>query len=1147
MAQSFAEEGFGLIFVFVMIRSIVLLGIVFVIATVSGYSQRQYASSSVLSSGNWLKIAVKEAGIYKVEASSLTPLGAGAGGISSSSIRLYGNGGAILGEQGNADYIDDLFENAIQVVDGGDGIFNNNDYFLFYSNGSGHWQKDSAQQSFRFIKNLYSDSAFYYISIGGIGKRIQEQNILPVSTVTVTSFQERAVVENDLVNLIGSGKEWYGEKFTVGSLSRTFSLNWPNVITQTPFLLRASFASRNVGASASMLTTVNGTQSTPLIFPSVTGTFLDRYAVHQEQEQLYNAAQSSTIIRFDYQSAASGAESWLNRFELFGRRALIKPADQVLLFRDWSSVSNGAVARYELSGATNGIKVWDITSPFVPVAMRNLSSSNFIFHQGAGRLREYVAFTDAQALTPVVMGTVSNQNLHGLSVPEYLIITHPSFVTAAQRLATFHRQQYARTVAVISTEQVYQEFGSGIADPTAIRNFVKMLYDKNNSTLQYLLLFGSGSYDPRNRVANNYRFIPTHQSNQSLDPISSYTSDDFFGMLNDTVDINLGAAKQALDIAVGRMPARNLTEANTMVDKIIGYHHPSGFGEWRNRLLFIADDRDQNLHLNDAEGVSAVTKNTIFQTQKIYLDAFPLVSGSGGARYPAVNEAIVNRMNQGALIVNYSGHGNHIRLADEAVFTTEEAGRLQNASRLPLVVTASCDFYPFDDPAKNALGAQMLSGDSTGAIALLTTARLVLAASNRIINEYFIQEALQRDPSTQQYLSLGEAFRRAKNLAVIQSGEILNSRKFVLLGDPAMRLSYPTHRVQLTAVNGRPVTTGDTLQASTRYILEGQITDASGNRLRDFTGTMETIIQDKPQSISTLANESGSFITRFEQQSAILFKGVFSVDTGRFRIEVILPKDVSFQPGKGKISFYAYDAFRDASGADTNLVIVGSDQLLTDRTGPVIRLFLNDTRFKNGGLTHETPMLIAQLSDSSGINTSGNGVGHDITLIIDNEVRNQRVLNDLFVADRDSWSSGSLQFRLPVQSNGAHQLRLKAWDGANNSTEAVLDYVVVKQEQLKLSKVMNFPNPFFDRTRFSFEHNQPNTDLKVDIYIYQSSGRLVKRISKQLNTAGTRNIQIEWDGRDESGRKIQKAVYIYNMVVQSGTQKSFHAGQLILL
>jgi len=1121
-----------------------LVGVLLILAQVQG--QRQYASSSVLASGNWYKIAVKEAGIYKVEGAFLANLGVGSN-IPSSQIRLFGNGGAMLGEAANAAYQDDLIENAIHIVDGGDGVFNATDYFIFYSAGAHVWVKDSIRQSFRYRKNLYTDTTYYYLTIGGVGKRIQSQSILPIATTMVNTYDERIAIENDLVNFIGSGKEWWGERFSSSNTSQTINLELLEVIPQSPLRLRSSFASRNVGAAASINTTVNGVQGSTLTFPSVTGTFLDRYAIQLEQEQTFNNPQPNTVIRFDYQSSAPGAEAWLNRFEVFSKRMLLKRKEKVLFFRDWASVKPGAIVRYEIADVALGLTVWDITSPHEPEAMRNISSYLFIFHRDASRLREFIAFTDTQTRAPIPIGRINNQNLHALSTPEYLIITHPSFLSAAQKLATFHRQQYARSVEVVSTEQVYEEFGSGIADPTAIRNFIKMLYDRNSNRLKYLLLLGSGSYDPRNRVANNYRFIPTHQSDQSLDPISSYTSDDFFGMLNDTVDINRGNALQVLDIAVGRIPARNVSEANVMVDKIIRYHDPSRFGEWRNRLLFIADDRDQNLHLNDAEGVSAKAKNTFFQTQKIYLDAYPLVSGSGGARYPAVNEDIVNRMNQGSLIVNYSGHGNHIRLADEAVFTTEEAGRLQNASRLPLMVTASCDFYPFDDPAKNALGAQMLTGDSTGAIALLSTARLVLAASNRIINEYFIQEALQPDPSTKQYLSLGEAVRRAKNLAVIQSGEILNTRKFMLLGDPAMQLAFPSNRIQLTTVNGKQLTAADTLKASSRYVLEGEITDLNGNRLYDFTGTIATIIQDKPRSIATLANESGSFITRFEQQSAVLFKGVFSVDTGKFRIEVILPKDVSFQPGKGKISLYAYDSKRDATGIDTSLVVMGSDQPLTDRTGPIIQLYLNDAQFKNGGLTNETPLLIARLSDSSGINTSGNGVGHDITLIIDNEVRNQRVLNDLFVADRNSWSSGSIRFRLPVQEVGSHQLRLKAWDGANNSTETVLDYIVVKQDQFKVSKVMNFPNPFFERTRFSFEHNQPEQDLKVDVYIYQSTGRLIKRISKLLNTPGTRNVEIEWDGRDESGRKIQKAVYIYNIVVQSGTQKSFHAGQLILL
>lgn len=1106
--------------------------------------QRQYAPASVLASGNWYKIAIKDPGVYKVDGTFLNSLGLGTN-LSSAAIRLFGNGGAMLGENANAAYTDDLMENAIEVVDGGDGIFNTGDYFLFYAPGSSRWLKDSLKQGFRYQKNLYSDSSYYYISVGGSGKRIAIQQVHNAAQVSVTEYDERYVFETDLVNLIGSGKEWYGDKLT-NAQSRSFSIDWPGLSIQQPVTLRSSFASRNVGASASMLSNVNGANGTTLNFPSVTGTFLDRYATHLEQEQHFSSnGQTNLLIKFDYQSTASGAECWFNRFELLARRSFQFNNSSALSFRDWRSVANNTIASFQLALLPD-MRVWDVADHAAVVAMRNQSTNTFTFYNDASKLREYIAFVPAQTLTPVAIGKQTNQNLHGINTPEYLIVSHPLLMDAANKLAGFHQQKYQRTVQVVSTEQVYQEFASGNADPTAIRDFVKMLYDRK-AGLKYVLLMGSGSYDPKNRITNNYRFVPTYQSNQSLDPLSSFTSDDFFGMLDDQDDINLGNALQTIDVAIGRIPARSISEANRMVEKIIAYHQPSRFGEWRNKLIFLADDKDLNLHLKDAEAVSTATGNPVFQLQKIYLDAYPLVSGSGGNRYPAVNEALVNGVNNGALIVNYSGHGNHIRLAEEAVLTVNEVNRFQNASRLPLIVTASCDFYPFDDPSKNALGAQVLTGDTTGAIALLTTARLVFASSNRIINEYFIGTALHPDPQTGKYLSLGEAVRIAKNQSVLQAGEVLNTRKFVLLGDPAMQLAFPKEKIKVTGIERMAVSGADTLRASMSYLLDGDVQDGGGNRLKDFNGTIAVVLYDKARTVQTLGNDPSSPVTGFEQQSAILFKGMFRVDTGRFQMRIILPKDVSFQPGRGRLSLYAFNSTTDAAGADTGFVLVGNNTVPADKTGPSIRLFLNDTLFRNGGLTHESPLLIAYLSDSSGINTSGNGIGHDITLIIDSLVRDIRVLNDWYLSDLDSWNSGSIRYRLLVQEKGPHTLTLKAWDGANNSTEISLDYVVDTQDRLAISKVMNFPNPFRDKTRFSFEHNQPDKELRVQVLIYDAGGRLIKRISGPFQTSGTRNIQVEWDGRDESGRKIQKAVYIYQIIIQSGNQRSVHAGQLILL
>ncbi|HCL05310.1 MAG TPA: hypothetical protein DHW64_04820 [Chitinophagaceae bacterium] len=1126
-----------------MLRTIVPYLLLFIAQGAVG--QRLYAPASVLATGNWYKIAVKDAGIYKVDGVFLNGLGMGTN-LASSSIRLFGNGGAMLGENASAVYTDDLAENAIEIFDGGDGVFNLNDYFLFYAPGPSVWMKDSLQQSFRFQKNLHSDSAFYFITLGNNGKRITSQPNYTSAQTTVTTYDERYAVENDATNFIGSGKEWYGDDF-IRAQTRTFFIDWLGAVLQAPITLRSSFASRNVNATASIQTSINGINAQPLNFPSVTGTFLDRYATHLEQEQniLWNG-QPELQLKFTYQSSAEGALCYLNKFELLGRKNL-QPAIQVpLFFRDWQSVAPNRVAAFQFPYTLSGMRVWDITDPLAAVTMRNIGTGAFLFYNDASRLREYIAFVPTQIKTPVALGRIDNQNLHGLPVPEYLIITHPLFMDAALRLADFHQQHYKRSVQVISIRQVYNEFASGSPDPTAIRDFIKMLYDRK-AGLKYVLLMGSGSFDPKNRIQNNYAYIPTYQSNQSLDPLSSFTSDDFFGMLDDQDDVNQGNALQTIDVAIGRIPARTVTEANRMVEKIIAYHQPSRFGEWRNKLLFLADDKDLNLHLKDAEAVSTATANPVFQIQKIYLDAFPLISGSGGSRYPAANEAIVNGINNGALIFNYSGHGNHIRLAEEAVLTVDEVNRLQNASRLPLIVTASCDFYPFDDPSKNALGAQVLTGDSTGAIALLTTARLVFASSNRIINEYFIATALRPDPQTGKYLSLGEAVRMAKNLSVTQAGEVLNTRKFVLLGDPAMQLAFPEHTIKVTGIEQMAVSGVDTLRASKSYSLEGDVQDGAGNRLSDFNGKLSVVLYDKPRTVQTLGNDVSSPVTGFQQQSAILFKGMFTVDTGRFRIRIILPKDVSFQPGRARLALYAWNNTTDAAGADTGFVLVGNNTVPLDTKGPDIRLFLNDTLFRNGGLTHESPLLMAYLSDSSGINTSGNGIGHDITLTIDDLVRDIRVLNDWYLSDLNSWQSGSIRYRLPIQTRGPHSLVLKAWDGANNSTQVRLDYVVYTQDKLAVSKVMNFPNPFRDRTRFSFEHNQPDKTLKVQVQIYTADGRLIKRISGPFQTSGTRNIQVEWDGRDESGRKIQKAVYIYQIIIQSGDQRSVHTGQLILL
>lgn len=1138
------------------LRAFFLGGIGLIWAVTASFAQKSYAPHSVLASGNWYRMGVKQAGVYKVDLNLLSSLGIPTASLSSSAIRLYGNGGAMLDENNANPAPDDLVENPIEVSDGGDGIFNGTDYFLFYAPGPHRWLKDSVNQGFRHQKNLYTDTAYYYITIGGSGKRITRPNPALTATVTVNSYQEHYFYENDLVNLLNSGKEWLGEEFSTnlgGNSSRSFTADWPGLQQNQPLTLVTSLVSRSVGGNSSFLVKLNDQQIQNVSLPGVSGNFLDAVATSATQKSSVTSSQNPLSVSFSFVPGPAGSKGWLNWFELLGRRELITADNNQLLFRDWASVSQGGVAEFTIANNGTDLTVWEITDPLQPLEMTVLTNSRqTVFNRDVSRLREYVAFSAGSLLIPAALGKIANQDLHNTTVADYIIITHTSLLTEARRLATFHQQKNGYNTVVVTTDQVYHEFSGGNPDPTALRDLVKMYFDKAGADVakrpRYLLLFGTASYDYRYRIKGNTNLVPGYESVNALDPLLTHTSDDFFGLLEDGEDINRNDLKMTIDIGIGRIPARTITEAQIMADKIIRYQSGSSLGSWRNQTVFIADDRDQNLHLNDAEAITTVAAgvNPLLNQYKIYLDAYPVVSGSAGARYPAVNDAIVSQVFNGSLMVNYSGHGSHQRLADEAILTQDELNRFNNPDKLPLFITASCDFAPHDDPSKNSLGAGILTGSPNGAIALLTTTRLVFAYSNRQMNENYLAIALKPLPNGQ-YLTLGESVQQAKNYTSLTTGDLLNNRKFTLLGDPALRLSFPEGRIQLTGINGQPISAADTLRALQKYTFTGEVTDAQGNPLTGFNGTVSSTVYDQVQAVQTLGNDISSKVTSFNQQANILYKGKTTVANGKFSFTLIVPKDINYATGTTRISLYAQDGLRDANGVHTNLFIGGTGTtVITDHTGPTITPFLNDDKFLNGGLTHENPVLLVKLYDSSGISTSGTGIGHDLTAVIDGVERNIMVLNDFYTAYQDSYQQGEILYQLPTLAEGKHSIRIKAWDVANNSSQATLAFEVVKQNRLQIAQVHNFPNPFTASTTFALEHNQPNTNMDVTICIYTPGGALVKQIHKLVNTGGTRNCQVNWAGDNQSGTKLGKGIYIYKIIVAAGGSKTETARQLIL-
>lgn len=1119
-------------------------------------AQRNYAPHSVLATGNWYQFSVKDAGVYKIDISFLNSLGINTNNIPSASIRIFGNGGRMLPEANNAPRADDLREVALRVLDGGDGVFNGTDQLLFYATGPDEWVGDSVNQRFRHRRNLYSDKAYYFLSIGGNGLRINNAPTVLSPVLTVTSFSERSFHELDSVNFLAGSKEWYGEEFSNlpgRSLTRNFSLALPSLVSNTPVQVMTSCVARSAGTGSRFDIRINNQPAGQLTVNSVGTGLYDLFA--QSASGLFTGTSSTgnVDIGFTYVPGSVTAQGWLNWFEVFARRSLSMGSLTQLSFRDWASVGNSA-AEFVISNAPAGVQVWEVTDPSRPALIQGNSNGNeYRFVVTCNRLREYVAFTTAGAMNPIAEGALPNQDLHATQAADYLIVAHPSLLPAAQRLAALHRQQSGLRVVVVSTQQVFREFGSGSPDPVAIRDFVKMYYDKYGNDPanrpQYLLLFGDASYDYKNRISPNTNLVPCWQNDLSLDPLSSYSSDDFFGFLDDQEDINSGMVTNLLDIGIGRIPARDAVAATYFADKLENYLSPKSLGPWRNNLCFVADDEDNNLHLQDAETITGTVSATgpVFNVQKIYLDAYRQESGAGGSRYPLAEQASNNAVFNGTLIWNYNGHGGSRRLAEETILDETTVDAWNNADRLPLFITATCDVAPFDNPAVSSLGENMLLRPKTGGIALLTTTRLVFAYSNRILNNNYLQIALQPDAGGQ-YKTLGQSLKEAKNFTYQSSSDISNNRKFTLLGDPALRLAFPRQQMRITRVNGKDVPQTDTLSAMENTVLEGEVTDNNGRLLDQFNGTVYPVVWDKARTIQTLANDPGSQVASFSSQANALFKGKASVRNGRFSFRFNVPRDINYQYGNGKISLYAEDGRQDARGYFTQFVIGGiGTAVANDRNGPVIRAWLNDELFVNGGLTNPQPVLLLKMSDSSGINITGTGIGHDIVATLDNDNRQYFILNDFFEAEKDSYQQGTVRFQLPELSPGPHSLKIKAWDVLNNSGEVNLDFTVANEEELRIEHVLNYPNPFTSHTRFWFEHNQPGQPLQVQVQVMTIGGRIVKTFSRTIVTTGNRSDELEWDGRDEAGQLLGRGVYLYRLRVKAPGKKGKEVVQRLVI
>ena len=1100
--------------------------------------------SSELSAGEWHKLRVTNDGVHKLEYSHLSSMGLA--GANASNIRLFGMGGAMLPELAGAPRPDGLQEIAIFVSDGGDGQIDPGDFILFYGEGAGTWVFDSINNRFNKQTHLYDDHNYYFITKGtSPGLRMQSQpEPTGTPTHTVTSFRDYAMYNNDSLNLIKSGRLWVGEEFDLRT-TYNFSFPFPNINTQQPVEILTSVVARSL--SSSIFTVQSGQHSTSINVNNILAGYNSQHAFQSVKAFSFNTSGNSIPVTISYNKPLSSSIGWLDYIQVNLHRQLQYTGSQ-LKFREPSVTGNGNIARYIIAGSSTAMAVWDVTDRFNPeIIQGTLTSTTYSFNSSASLRREFVAHGGASYPIPEIAGKVGNQNLRGTPSVDMVIVSHPDFLNSANRLADIHKAKSGLSCLVVTPVMIYNEFSGGKQDPAAIRDFMKYLYDRAATPSEmprYLLLFGDGSYDNKARMPNNTNFIPTFQSEESLHPVFTFVTDDFYGLLDDHEGAN---GMGSLDLGIGRIPVATPLEAIQMIDKIerylsdnnsvaagsicVGGSATKPLADWRNTVCIIADDEDSNLHVDQAENLAIYldTNYRVYNLNKIYIDAYQQVSISGGHRYPEVNDAINKQMEMGALIVNYIGHGGELGWAHERILRIDDINSWSNMYHMPLFLTSTCEFSRFDDPERRSAGEHTYLHPTGGAIAMYTTTRVAFASSNYAFNTAFYQNVFKK--SSGEYQRLGDIFMWSK----IMSGSQPNNRNIVTLGDPALMLAYPKHKVITTHINESPVNNpADTLKALSKITVKGAVTNQHNQVLQGFNGILYPVVYDKKATFTTLANDQGSYPKNFWMQKNALYKGKVSVINGLFSFTFIVPKDIAYAYGYGKISYYAEDGIEDAHGYFDKIVVGGtSGEEITDITGPEIRLYMNDSTFVFGGTTDSSPVLLALVKDEHGINTTGSGIGHDIVAVLNSNTNQAIILNDYYESDLDSYNSGSISYGFSNLEDGPHHLSMKVWDIFNNSSEAYTEFIVASADKPVLRHVLNYPNPFTTYTEFWFEHNQPCCELDVMIEVFTVSGKLVKTIRETISTVGYRAQPVPWDGLDDYGDRLARGVYVYKVTIRN--------------
>ena len=1051
---------------------------------------RSYAEHSVLASGSWTKIRVQETGVCKLTYEQIK----GMGFQNPKEVHIYGYGGAILSENFSTAKPDDLDETPI--YDSGSAIY-------FYAQGprKWHYRGMDKQHPFDISTNIYSNYGYYFLTSNSKGRNIISQAPIVEEAeieTEITNYIEHVVHKKEEENLVFSGKAWVGDQTPMSkSFIKEFTI--PDIDTFELGSLYLNIAAHSDSKSTGRVV-FNG-EVYEMEFPFSSK---ETAATALEKTIVWLPSQENSRLVISYIAPNGTDKLWVDQLVLSAFRQL-KINDGMMYFRNPNTEEKGTY-KYIITGATNQTIVWNITNPLqIEEISTTHDGEKMSFRREPSQMEEFVAFDPSsnQFVEAELVGEVANQDLHAAKDADFIIISNEAFLSEAQRLADIHKEYDNASILIVTPEEIYNEFSSGTPDASAIRWFLKMFYDRGEYGKQ-VLLFGDGCYDNREILASskNKNFIITYQGGSKFSESNSYVSDDYFCFLNDKNN-GVTISKMKMDYGIGRFPVSTLGQAANMVNKVEKYLKESKYGSWRNKALLVADDNEEGktsinkfFAYTDNIGERIHELDPAMEIQKVHFDSYTRVSGSNGNRYPEVEEIIEKNIQDGVLILNYIGHSGELAWSAERVFTQNQAATIFNEKQ-GFWFTASCRFAVFDDNRATSSGEDLVLNPNGGALALFSSARTVYDHLNDNLNRAYINNLFSRDPSDKMPLRIGDICKLAKNTLENDT----NKMSYNLLGDPMLRICYPKGNVLTDSIKMIGGGSADTIHALSEVKVYGHIEDEQNNFMDNFNGEIDITLYDKEVSLSTKGNtysteeEKETKKHRYKDRTTILFSGKAEVRGGYFSFVFKVPKDINYNYGTGRIHYYAMDESidYDADGYLEDFIIGGgSDEYDSqDKCGPDIRLYINHNAFLSGDKVNETPVLYADISDKNGINASGSGIGHDITLTLSEE-QAPIVLNKNFTYNIDSYSDGSITFQFSKLTPGHYTATIKVWDLLNNSSQKSIEFIVDDETDIRTDKVLITPSLAKEKAEIKVIHDMPNTVQTYSILIYNSLGEIIR-------------------------------------------------------